>query len=101
MGPQGKALRVESPERRSMADADHRRPRQPLLEKGVEPRLRLLVHGGGRLVEEEPLRLLHDGAGEGDALLLPGRELERPVSALAETLAELGQAPRLERLAQG
>ena len=84
-----------------MADADHRRVGQPLLEEGVEPRLRLLVHGGGRLVEEEPLRLLHDGAGEGDALLLPGRELERLVGALVEALAELGQAHRLERFAQG
>src|SRR5262249_58502699 len=60
-----------------------------------------LAGRGGRLVEKEPLGLRDEGAGEGDALLLAGGERKRPVRVLVRAPAELAEADRLERLAQG
>ena len=73
--------RVEGTQRRPMAHAEHRRPREPLAHQPIEPCLRRLVHRRGRLVEKEPVGLLDQGSREGDALLLAGGELERPVAA--------------------
>src|SRR5438093_3287437 len=83
-----------------MADAEERGLRQPLAHELVETRFGRLVHRRGRLVEEEPLGLLHQRARKGDALLFAGGELLRPVGILVEAAGELGEAYRLERLAQ-
>ena len=67
-----------------MAHAEYRRSREPLAHQSIQPRLRSLVNRRGRLVKEEPIGLLHERAGEGDALLLAGGKLERPMASLAE-----------------
>ena len=81
---------VERAQRRPMADAEHRRLREPLAHQPIEARLRRLVHRRGRLVEKEPVGLLDQGPREGDALLLAGGELERPVVGLVEPPGEVG-----------
>jgi hypothetical protein len=63
-----------------VADAEHGRPGEPLAHQPIEARLRRLVHCRSRLIEEEPVGLLD----EGDALLLAGGELERPVADVVE-----------------
>ncbi len=63
---------VEGAQGRPMAHAEHGRPREPLAHQPIEARLRGIVHRRGRLVEKEPVRLLHQGPREGDALLLAG-----------------------------
>ena len=78
-----------------VGDVDGRDPelaldRPDLLAKG-DPDLG--VEGRQRLVEEEDLGLDGEGPGEGDALLLPARELVRVAAAL------LGQVDQLEQLA--
>src|SRR5262249_31580701 len=83
-----------------MADAEHRRFGKPLADQGVKTRLRRLVHRRRRLVEKEPVGLLHQSPRESDALLLPGRELKLPVRLLVEPPRELRQPHRLERRAQ-
>ena len=58
----------------------HGRDPEPLVELDqLEARLHaeLRVEVGERLVHEERVRLAHDGAGEGDALALPARQLPR------------------------
>src|SRR5262245_24700955 len=92
--------RVEGVQGGSMADAEQRRLGKPLAHQPIEAGLRRLVHRRGRLVEKEPLRLLDQRAGEGDALLLSGREPESPVGGLIEARGELDEAHDLERVAQ-
>ena len=43
-------------------------------ERLLDRLLRLRVHGGGRLVQDQDARVVQDGAGDGDALLLAPRE---------------------------
>src|SRR6185295_11109818 len=76
--------RMEGTERRSMADAEYRRLREPLAHQLIQARLRPLVDRRGRLVEKEPVGLLDQGPREGQSLLLAGGELECPVGGLVE-----------------
>src|SRR5262249_60952515 len=92
---------VEAAQGPAMAAAEARRLRQALARQSIEARLGRLVERRGRLVEKEPLGLLDQGAREGDALLLARGELKRPVRVLVQAPAELAEADRLERLAQG
>ncbi|HWP58444.1 MAG TPA: hypothetical protein VNL14_11190 [Candidatus Acidoferrales bacterium] len=83
-----------------MADAEDRRAREPLAHQAIKARLRDLVDGRSRLIEEKPVGLLHERARESDALLLAGRKLQRPMSGLVEPPGEPGKADGLERLGQ-
>ena len=75
---------MEGTQCRAMAYTEYRRPRKPFAHQSIEPRLGSLVHRGGCLIKEEPIWFLNQRASEGDALLLAGRELERPMAGLAE-----------------
>jgi hypothetical protein len=57
-----------------------------LLDQVPELAAGLGVETGGRLVEEEQLRIAHQGAGQGHPLLLPAREL---ADSAAPLLVEL------------
>jgi hypothetical protein len=81
---------MERAQRPPVAHAEHGRARELLAHQLIEARLGRLVHRRGRLVEEEPVGLLDESAGEGDALLLARGELERPVAGLVEPPGELG-----------
>ena len=48
----------------------------------VQARPREGVEGRERLVEEQHLRSGHEGAGDGDTLLLPARQLPRPAAGV-------------------
>lgn len=61
-----------------MTDADDRRVRQALREELVEALLSFLVERSRRFVEKQPVGALQQDARESEALLLTGRELERP-----------------------
>jgi hypothetical protein len=63
-----------------VGDEDHRCA-QLLVELGqldARARAQRRIEVGKRFVEEEQLRLLHDGAGDGHTLALPARQLPRP-----------------------
>ena len=68
---------------------------QPLVQRldlGAHRDAQLGVEVGQRLVEEEDLRIAHDGAAHGDALALAARELARiAVEELAQA-EDLGGA---------
>ena len=85
IGPHQKLARMEGTQRRAMADAEYRRPREPLAHQSIEPCLRRLVNRRGRLVEKEPIGLLDQRSSEGDALLLARGELERPMANFVES----------------
>jgi hypothetical protein len=70
--------------RRSVTHAEQSRPWEPITHQTVEARFRCLVHGRGGFVEEQPIGLLHESAGKGNALLLTRRELKCPVTGLVE-----------------
>src|SRR5262245_17857372 len=72
VGADDEAAVVVGPEGGAVADADHRGRGEAFLDQRVEALLRVFIHGRGRLVEAEPVWLLDQGAGEGDALLLAG-----------------------------
>src|SRR5215831_7101751 len=95
VGADDEAAVVEGAQGGAVADADHCGRGEAFLDQGVEALLRVFIHGGGRLVEEEPVWLLDQRAGESNPLLLARRELHRPVLALVEAGDELGQAHRL------
>ena len=86
----------------AVGDEEHRALRGLPLDGLEDRRLGLRVDGGERVVQDEDLRLPHEGARERDALLLPARELH---AALAHDGVEpLGQPERLLehlRLARG
>ncbi len=71
-----------------MADGDDGRLRQRLDDGLVEGRLADLVDGGRRLVEEEPVGLAEDGAGERQALLFATRKDLVPGGLLVEARDE-------------
>jgi hypothetical protein len=75
---------VKGAKRRPVTYAEERRSREPIAQQVIKARFRWLVHRGGRFVEEQPIRLLHESAGEGNALLLTGRKLKRPMAVLVE-----------------
>ncbi len=61
-----------------MSDRDNDRRGEMLEENLIDPRLKRLVHGSGRLVEEEPVRFCKESAGDGNALLIAaGKALDR------------------------
>src|SRR5688572_29993935 len=84
-----KLARVEGTQRRAMAYAEYGCAGKPLAHESIETRLRGLVHRRGRLIEEQPLRLLHQRAGKGDALLFAGGKLQRPMASLIEPPGEI------------
>ena len=53
-----------------MPDADHRRCRQGIGDQAIERRLLLLIGRRGGLIEEQPVRLDQEGAGDREPLLL-------------------------------
>ncbi len=52
--------------------------------------LGLHVHGGGGLVQDQDLRVVEDGAGQGDALALPAGEPGAPLAHLGVVAVGLG-----------
>src|SRR2546425_1278554 len=92
--------RVEGAQRGPMADAHDRGSREAGPEQSVQLRFGGLVERRGGFVEEEPLRPLHEGAGEGDALRLARREHLGPVPGLVEARDEVRKPARRERLPQ-
>ena len=71
---------------RAMAHTEYRRSREPFAHQSIKPCLRSLVNRRSRLVEKEPIGFLDQRSSEGDALLLPGGELERPNDPLSRRL---------------
>ena len=65
-----------------------------LLQLDLHLPAQLQVEGAERLIEQEQGRTVHDGAGQGDALLLPAGELRR---APLREVVELDEAERLVR----
>ena len=86
---QFEALIVVLFERGAMTDADHDAVRQLGAQRSVQRELLTLVERGGRLVQEDHLRLGQQHTGERDALLLAGREHLRPVGHLVEPAAQM------------
>ncbi len=84
IGPHQKLASMEGAQCRAMADTEYRRVRKPLAQQSIQTRLRSLVHCRGRLIKEEPIGLLDQRSGKGDALLFAGGKLERPMASLAE-----------------
>src|SRR2546428_12318033 len=84
---------VEGAKRSPVAHAEQGDLREPLAQEPVEARLGRLVQRRGRLVEEEPVRLLDKGAREGDPLLLARREPQRPVVGSIEPSGQLRELP--------
>ena len=84
---------VEGGDRRAMRDGDDRGLGQAALQRLVEMRLRLRVEARGRLVEEQPIGLRQQGAGEGDPLLLAAGKALRPVLVLVQMRNETRRAP--------
>ena len=86
----------------AVGDEDDGAPRGLALDRAEDRALGLRVDGGERVVQDEDLRLPHERAREGDALLLAARELH---AALADDRVEaVGQRERLLehlRLARG
>ena len=82
IGPYQKLASLERTQCRPMTDAENSRAGKPLAQQSIETRLRGLIHRRGRLIEEQPLRLLYQRACKGDALLFAGEklELERPTA---------------------
>src|SRR5687768_14650346 len=85
----GKALTV--------TDRHERRIRQSLPEQAVKAVLVALGQRGGRLVEEQPVRLVKQRAGEREPLLLAAREHLRPVLAPLELADEMTQPDGAQR----
>ena len=77
-----------------VGDVDHRRIELLVQRLEFDPHLdaQLGVEVRQRLVEQEDLRVAHDGAADGDALPLAAGELRRPA---VEVVAELQDARRL------
>src|SRR5262245_39338810 len=65
---------MEGGERRAMADRYDRAALEPRVEQTVEHAFRRFVERGRRLVEEQIIRRLQNGAGNSQALLLAERE---------------------------
>ena len=83
-----KLARVEGTKRRPMAHTEHGRPREPLAHQPVEAALRSLIHRRGRLIEEEPIRLLNERASKGDASLFARGKSKRPMAGRVEPLGQ-------------
>ena len=67
--------------REAVGDGEGRPARHQRRQGGLDQPLGLGVQGGGRFVQDQDARVLQDGAGDGDALLLAAGEL---VAALAD-----------------
>lgn len=89
---------MEGVQRRPVADADDARPGQPLPEAGVEAAFGLLVQRRRGLVQEDPGGLPQEDPGEGQPLLLAGRQRLGPGAFLVQPPGELRQVGRLQRL---
>ena len=73
-----------------MPHAEHGGSGEPRAQQPIEMVFRRLVHGRGRLVEEEPIGPLDERVRKGDALLLTGRQPQRSVAGLVEPFSERG-----------
>ena len=93
-------LLVEARHRRSVRDGHQRGVRQPLLQDVVQLVLGLRIEAGGRLVQEDPVRLRQQRAGQRDALLLAARQALRPVVVMIQTIGQLRQPGIGQRLAR-
>jgi hypothetical protein len=91
---------MESAQCRTIAYTEYCRSSEPLAHQLIEARLRSLIHHSGRFVEEEPIELLDQRSSEGDALLLAGRELERPMANLVESFGQVTESQGPHRIAQ-
>ena len=91
---------MEGAQCRTMTDAKYRRTLEPLAHQSVKAGFSGLIQRRGGLIEKEPIGFLHERTSKRDALLFPRGELERPVSALVEAPAEVGEPHYLQRLAQ-
>ena len=79
-------------------DEDRRAVVGELVDHRPEGAARNRVHAGGRLVQKQHARLVHDGRAEGHALLPATGQTSRELSALALEAGEL-EHPALARLA--
>ena len=75
---------MEGGEVGAMGNADEGRLGQTLQQQLVERRLGLRIERRGRLVEEQPVGPLQEGAGQRQTLLLARRETAIPLMALIE-----------------
>jgi hypothetical protein len=76
---------MEGAQRCAMAYAEYGGVPKPFAQQSIKACLCRLVNRRSCLIEEEPIRLLHQRAGKGNALLLAGGELERPMANLVES----------------
>ena len=84
----------------AMADAHDRGLGQVLDQELHDVLLARLVERGGRLVHEDPLRLVDQRAREGDALLLAARQDLVPAVDLVEPVAQMIEADLVQGLFQ-
>ncbi len=82
-----------------MTDRDDGRAGELLAQHPVDRRLARLVEGGGGFVEEQPVGLGEDRAGDGEPLLLTARQAPIPGIDLVEPVGERGQLRGDERVA--
>ena len=75
-----------------MGDAHEGEAGQVAGEAGVEAFFGFFVQGAGGFVQKEPAGAVQPDAGKGQALLLAGGELARPVGAFVQAVREGGQA---------
>ena len=68
--------------RQTVRDHEHGSDIHHPLERILDQNLGLGIDVGGRLVEDHDLRLMHDGAGKGEQLPLPCREVVAPLAHL-------------------
>src|SRR5262245_54835409 len=99
VGQEPPASLVVPDDARAVSDRDHGRLRQLLRDEVVGALLHPLVEPGGGLVEEDPVGLLEQYAGQGNALLLAAGEGLPPVRALVEALPERAEVERRQHLA--
>jgi len=86
-GLEHQLARMECFQARTVADADHGRLGQFLDQQAHDVFLAGLVERGGRLVHEDPLRLVDQHAREGDPLLFAARQDVVPAFGLVEPIA--------------
>jgi hypothetical protein len=68
--------------REAVRDDQRGAPRQQLLQRVLDQRLRLGVQRRGRLVQQQDGRVLEKRPGDGDPLLLPARQADAPFADL-------------------
>src|SRR6516164_10084002 len=82
---------VELNKTRAVADGDDSRIGQPVEQQAIKLGLGRLVQGGCRLVQEQPIGLLQERAGDRQTLLLAARQLVGPIGGLIELVTKVRQ----------